>query len=355
MSWLDLFKRNRGDATEQRAEGFTDIAMGVRADWIMGRQGIAELTGAVQGCVSLWEQGLSIAETENRLLTPQMLALTARSLGIRGESVWVIDGNRLIPVDEFDLTTRAAKPRAYRVTIPDTGGGYSTTVLADEILHFTIGANTLAPWRGTAPLRRAQLSASLLHAVEDALGEVFTNAPIGSQITPMPETAPGDNDKLAASFRGKRGRVLLRESTNVQAAGGPAPASDWKPSDLTPSLKDSMAIESWREARHAIMHAFGVLPALISAQATGPVVREAQRHLAQWTLQPIATAIAAEASAKLDTPTIIEVSKPLQAYDAGGRARALTGVVQALAAAQQAGLSDDQVNKAMQFSGVVDP
>ena len=64
--------------------------------------------------------------------------------------------------------------RVYRVTIPDTGGGRSDTVLAGEVLHFRIGADMAAPWAGTAPLRRASLTAGLLHALEDALAETPT-------------------------------------------------------------------------------------------------------------------------------------------------------------------------------------
>ena len=335
---------------ETRSQSYTTMLMDARAD-MLKRGDVSELSATVQGCLSLWEQGLSLADTNNPMLTPSMLALTARSLGLRGESVWVIDDDRLIPVDQFDITTRGSVPRAYRVTIPDVGGGTSTTVLADEVLHFRIGCNPSSPWRGTPPLKRAAVTAGILHAVEDTLSEVFSNAPIGSQIVAMPETAPGDNDKLAASFRGKRGRVLLRESTNVTAAGGPAPAMDWKPSDLTPSLRDSMLVETLREAKGEILNAYGVLPSLVNNQTTGPLVREAQRHLAQWTLTPIATMMAAECTSKLDDTTI-DVSAPLHAFDVGGRARALTGVIAALGMAKEAGLTPEQVAAAMRFADV---
>src|SRR5699024_8838285 len=144
-----------------------------------------------------------------------------------------------------------------------------------------------------------------------------------------PENTTADQSRMEASFRGKRGRVLLPESTNVTAAGGPVPNSDWKANDLTPNLKESMAVETWRDARAAILHIYGVLPALLNGQATGPLVREAQRNLAQWHLQPIANMITHEAGHKLLSEVDMDVSAPLHAFDAGGRARALTGVVQA--------------------------
>lgn len=83
---------------------------------------------------------------------------------------------------------------------------------------------------------------------------------------------------------------------------------------------------------------FGVLPGLVSPATTGPMVREAQRHLAQWMLQPLAVGMAEEATAKLGGAVTLDVMRPLQAYDAGGRARALTAVVQAMAQANEAGV-----------------
>lgn len=348
--WNRLFKR---DAVEHRDKSFTDIAMDFRADAIQGRRGLADLTATAQGCVSLWEQGLSLAEVQGiTLLSPRILSLAGRALGLRGEAVFVIRGDRLMPASHWDVTTRGGVPRAYRVEIPDTGGARAETVLAPEVLHFRVGSDALAPWAGTAPLKRASLTASLLHAIEDALAETYAMAPLGSQIAPMPENPDADNEKLARSFRGQRGRVLLRESVHVGAAGGPVPVTDWKPSDLSPDLSRSMTDASLSAARDAITHAFGVLPALVDPKATGPVIREAQRHLAQWCLQPIAAGIAEEVTEKLGVEVSIDVMKPLQAYDAGGRARALSGVLEALAVAKQGGLTDQEVTAALSFAGV---
>ena len=71
------------------------------------------------------------------------------------------------------------------------------------------------------------------------------------------------------------------------------------------------------------------------------MVREAQRHLAQWTLQPMAEQMAEEASAKLSASVSLDVLRPLQAFDAGGRARAMMGVIQALSQAKDAGIDPE--------------
>jgi hypothetical protein len=111
---------------------------------------------------------------------------------------------------------------------------------------------------------------------------------------------------------------------------------------------DANASEPLRPAaREAVLAAFGVLPGLFNAATTGPMVREAQRHLAGWTLQPIAMLLAEEASAKLGSEIMIDVLRPVQAFDAGGRARALATIVQALAQAKEAGLAPGDMNAAL--------
>lgn len=82
---------------------------------------------------------------------------------------------------------------------------------------------------------------------------------------------------------------------------------------------------------------------------TGPLVREAQRHLAQFVLQPIAEVIAQEASEKFGGKVTFDLIAPLQAYDQGGRARAFATMIDGLTAAKEAGLSPAQVQAALQF------
>src|SRR5690606_26299758 len=112
----------------------------------------------------------------------------------------------------------------------------------------------------------------------------------------------------------------------------------WRASDVTPNLQQAMPIEAWQAARGSILAAFGVLPSLLVDQAQGPVVREAQRHLAQWTLQPIAMLLAEEASQKLGGEIMIDLMRPIQAYDVGGRSRAFATIIEAMARAKEAGI-----------------
>tara|TARA_R110001592_G_scaffold363248_4_gene682152 strand:- start:716 stop:1780 length:1065 start_codon:yes stop_codon:yes gene_type:complete len=338
--------------TRASGTGYTSAIMAARESWISGQSGLGELTGTVQSCVSLWENGLSIAEVKGTdYLSPALLGIAARSLALRGEAVFYIAPDWLIPCSDWDLSTRGGVPRAYRLSIPEAGGGTTQTALASEVLHVRTGSDASAPWTGTSPLTRASLTADMLHSLETALSEAYEYMPLGTQVLPFPESPETDLEKLGHGFRGKRGRTLLRESVNVQAAGGPVPLTDWKPQDMTPDLSRSMSTENLAAARDSILSVFGILPALFNPSTTGPMVREAQRHLAQWQLQPIANCIAAEASEKLDQPVTLDVMRPLQAFDQGGRARAAGAVVELLARAKEAGINPDQALALVNWSG----
>lgn len=351
FGWL---KRRTAEAepveTRASGSGFTSEVIAARWSYISGSRGLAELTATASGCVSLWEGALASADVAGaEVLDRRSMALLARSAALRGEAVFLIGDRRLVPATDWDISTRDGEPRAYRLSIPEVGGGTTRTALAAEVLHVRIGADPAAPWTGVSPLRRASLTAALLSALESALGEAFENMPLGSQIVPFPEAPGVDMETLGRGFRGSRGRVLLRESVQASAAGVPAPAQDWKPSDVTPDLSRAMTRETLDAARHGILGAFGVLPAMFNPSTTGPMVREGQRHLATWTLQPLAELIAEEASAKLGQPVKIDTLRPLQAYDAGGRARAVSAVIGALATAKAAGIEAGDVERVMQL------
>ena len=152
---------------------------------------------------------------------------------------------------------------------------------------------------------------------------------------------------IGAGFRGKRGRVMICESTQVSTVGGPTPHSDWKPQEVKPDLAKALPREMLIESRNSIMNVFGVLPLMFDKSVQGQSIREGQRHLAGWTLQPIAATISEEASNKLWADVVLDVLRPVQAYDARGRARALNGYLEALSRAKEAGLSAEDVNSAL--------
>ena len=346
MGFMDLFRR-KPQLIETRAvqPGYTASLMAAREAWISGGSGLAELTGAVQASVSLWESGLSLADvTGTDLLDRRSMALCARSLALRGECLFLIR-DRLIPATDWDISTRYGEPRAYRVGLPEIGGGRNETVLAGEVLHFRIGCDAVTPWAGSAPLARAKLSASLLDEITTALRDVFRDSPIGSQIIPVPEGSAEDMALMRRSFRGNRGASLVIEGVAQATQAGMNPNIGKSPDQLSPDLSRTLADTLLTQAKGEIYNVFGILPGLTNPATTGPLVRE----LAQLVLQPIAGLMAEEATEKLGAPVAIDVVRPMQAYDHGGKARALNTMLQAMAQAKEAGLDDATVKDALQF------
>jgi len=335
-----LFKRKSPEIEERSSgSGYTAQVMAARDSYISGRRGVAELTSTVQACVGLWTGALAMADvTGTDLLTRAHMAMIARAVALNGEAVFLIGDLGLVPATDWDVTTRDGKPRAYRLSIPEAGGGRTVTALAAEVLHLRIGADMTTPWIGTAPLRRASLTGAMLHAVESSLAEAFENAPLGSQIVHLPEGGADDAATMRGAFRGRRGSTLVIEGVAQATAAGMNPTLGQKPDQLSPDLSRSMTAETLAAAREGIALAYGVLPALLNRSSTGPAVREAQRHLAMWQLQPIAELLADEATAKLGAPIRIDTIRPLQAFDQGGRARALSQIVKTMIEAKEAGL-----------------
>lgn len=351
------FKRSANLQTETRSSGmgYTGLIMAARESYISSASGIGELTAAVQGCVSLWEGAFALADVQGtELLTRHAMGLLARSVALRGECVFLIRGDKLLSCADWDLSTRDGIPRAYRVSISEAGGNRSETALAAEVLHFRIASDPVAPWCGQAPLKRAQLSAQLLQEVETALRDVYRDAPLGSQIVPLPDSSADDMEQMRGAFRGRRGSTLIIEGIAQSTAAGLNPQLGQRAQDLSPDLSKSMTGPTLAAARDAVCMAFGVLPALNNPATTGPMVREATRMLAGWTLQPMAESFAEEATAKLGSKVIIDVGRPLQAFDAGGRARALSQVIEAMGRAKELELTPEQIEaafKSVNFGG----
>lgn len=350
MGLMDIFRR-KPQPIETRAvqPGYTASLMAAREAWISGASGLAELTGAVQASVSLWEGCLSLSDIRGTdMLDRRTMALVGRSLALRGECLFLIR-DRLIPCTDWDMSTRYGMPRAYRVGLPEIGGGRNETVLAGEVLHFRIGCDATTPWAGSAPLGRARLSAGLLDVITTAMRDVFRDAPLGSQIIPVPEGSAEDMDAMRAGFKGRRGASLVIEGVAASTAAGMNPNIGKSPDQLSPHLDKTLADKLLIEAKGEIYGVFGILPGMVNASTTGPMVREAQRHLAQLVLQPIANLLAEEASDKLGGPVTIDVVRPMQAFDHGGKARALGAMLQAWATAKEAGLDDATIQDALKF------
>lgn len=345
MGLMDIFRRSSQvgtNETRSSGTGYTAQVMAARHDYFAGSGNLGELTALVQSCVSLWEGGLANADVSGTpYLDRRKMALMGRSLALRGEALFLIR-DTLIPAYDWDVSTRNGDPVAYQVGIQDAGTSRRETALAGEVLHVRLASSVSSPWAGTSPLQRAPISGQLLQEVETALRDVFRDAPLGSQVLPLPDSSSDDMEAMRGAFRGKRGSTLVIEGVAQATAAGMNPQIGQRAQDLSPDLAKSMATQTMAAAKGAISQSYGVLPALHNEATTGPMIREAQRHLVQFTLEPIAKLIAEEASAKLGGNVVIDVARPLQAFDTGGRARAMMAIVNAMAAAKESGVDIDK-------------
>jgi len=166
---------------------------------------------------------------------------------------------------------------------------------------------------------------------------------------PVPEGSADDMAGLRAGFRGRRGAALVIEGVAQATAAGMNPNIGKSPDQLSPDLSRTLADKLLSDAKHGIFGVFGILPGLMNPATTGPLVREAQRHLAQLVLQPIAGLMAEEASEKLGAAVAIDVVRPMQAFDHAGKARAFGAMLQAMATAKEAGLDGATIQDALQF------
>lgn len=332
------FKRKETE-TRSSGTGYTAQIMAARESWFSGQSGLAELTSTAQFCVDAWSNALAASDVIGTdMLDRRTMALCGRALALRGEVVALITGDGIVPASDWDISTRNGIPRAYRLSIAEAGGGRSETALAGEVLHFRIGSDAVTPWTGQAPLTRAGLSASLLHEVETALRDVFRDSPIGSQIVHLPDSSADDMEQMRSAFKGRRGSTLVIEGVAQSTAAGMNPQLGQKPDQLSPDLQKATHVEALAAAQDGIALAFGVLPSMLHRSAQGNAIREGQRHLATWQIQPMADLMAEEAARKFGGTVKIDVMRNLQAFDAGGRARALKTIMDAMVAAKEAGI-----------------
>ena len=203
MGIFDWFRRTENTEKRSAMSGFTAEVMQMREAYISGRSGLAELTATAQTCISFWENGFALASVGGTdVLDRRTMALIGRSLAVRGEAVFLIR-NRLVPCSDWDVRTRNAVPVAYRISVPEAGGGTTQTALAGEILHIGIGADPAAPWYGSPPLRRSSLTAAMLKRskVRSARSSITRRSAARSYRCPNSQTRtiPRSADPSAAS------------------------------------------------------------------------------------------------------------------------------------------------------------
>ena len=316
---------------ETRADSsYTDALIAAITANARGQQtAFPSAVGALEAASGLVSRAFATAMVETtatpvlRALTPSCLALIGRALVRRGEIVFYIDTSRgqvdLLPCQSHDVDG-GPNPATwtYRCTIggPDMTHTYEDTP-ADGVVHIMYSRDVETPWRGRGPLQSAQLTGRLASEILAALADE-SSGPRGHLIG-IP--VDGDDPTVAAlkpviaALAGKAALVQTGDWGGNESNGRMV----LKPERLGPEPTAAM-VELFKVSREDVLSCCGVNPALVM-DSQGTAMREAYRQFLFGTVAPLGKMVAAELSAKLDTPVKLDWEE-LRASDIAGRARA---------------------------------
>ena len=337
---------------ESRAsQPFTDaITAAIAAQAAGTTAGDPGAIAALETAAGLWSRALAAATITTAdgapvpALTADVLALIARDLIRRGESVFAIEVEGgapvLRPAGSWDVRGpwREADWR-YRLDLFGPSGNVTRFLPAAAVIHCRYAVDPARPWYGLSPLAWARATGTLAANLEQRLGEEAGGSV--ARLIPIPQDGGkgGDGDPLAslkADIAAGKGRALLVETT---AAGwsegkGAAPQSDWRQSRIGADPPATLATLR-SDAALAVLNACGV-PVSLATDADGTGQREAWRRFVMGSVEPVARMIADELARKLDAPGLRFGFESLWAHDLAGRASAFAKMVGAGVAVERA-------------------
>ena len=288
-------------------------------------------TGGAVAAAGLWSRALAVAtvtpDALADLLKGSVLANIGLALGLDGEVLYRLDGDRLSRVSDWNVVGTADPASwAYQCSEAGPSSSETRTVPGDRVLHVRINADPRQPWRGRSPLALASETGRLAGGIEGALADEAVNAP-RAVVVPAPEGAEGLGGTLTA-FRSARGKLEMPET---HAGGlsdkGAAPHRDWNPVRMGPTPPAEL-VTLRGQVEESINACYGIDPVLLASRGDGTLAREALRRFAATVLEPLAVIIADEVEEKLAVRPIFDF-EAVAAYDLVGRARALKGLTEA--------------------------
>ena len=285
---------------------------------------------ALEAAAGLWARAFAAATLTPAVpaITPDVLALIARDLVRRGESVHAVEVEAgvpmLRPAGSWDVRGpwRESEWR-YRLDLFGPSGNVTQFVPSAAVVHCRYAVDPARPWHGLSPLQWARHTGAMAANAELRLSEEASGTV--ARLIPVPQDGGdgGDDDPLAslkADIRTGKGRALVVETTAAGWGEGrqAAPLSDWKQSRVGPDPPESF-VKLRSDAAAAVLDACGVPRALTSSE-DGTAQREAWRRFVMGSVEPVARMVAAELGRKLDTPGLALGFESLWAHDLAGRA-----------------------------------
>ena len=346
----------------RQAQSFTDILVNALVSGASGDAASPSASAALEAAAGHISRGFAVSTVEAApdpvaaALTPDVLALIARNLIRRGESLFLIDvddaGLALRPAGSWDVRGGWVESGWwYLLNLIGPSGNVTRLVPSASVLHFRYSVDPARPWMGVSPLGWANESGALHAGVTNALRSDMKA--VAATVIPMPEQREKpdneDDDPLGPIKRallGAGGKSVFVETTG--AAHGQdrqdAPRQDWQQKRLGPDPAESLS-GLLGLTGHMILAAVGVDPVIAGLQRSdGTAHREAFRRFERLTLQPLARLIEPELRAKLDAPDLALSFNSLRSSDFAGLARAYKAL-------KDSGMSPAEINELLDLGG----
>ena len=329
----------------ERREGggdYSDIIIRLAEAQAAGTAADVGRTAAVEAVSGALSRAFAAATVEGPpwaadAITPPFLALVARDLVRRGQSLHVIrlrddGGVRLAPAADWSWQDGTDDPATWNVRATCYGPAASVTRLvpASGVVFVTWSVTAGTPYAGVSPLTLASVTARLNAEGERALADESSGPT--AQIIPVPaDGGDGEDDDplkmLKADITAAKGKAVLVETTAAGYGEGrqAAPMSDWKAQRLGPAPTEAQARIA-QASFERVLAACGYPPSL-AIDSDGTSQREGLRRWHLGTVVPLARILEAELSRKLEA----EIRLKFDTYplDMVSRAQVVSKLVQA--------------------------
>ena len=337
---MRLWPFGKREPEKRESMPFTDAVVAALTAQASGQGvGSASAIAALEAAVALYASAFAAAKVSPAVpaLKPSTMALIARDLVRRGESLFAIDVDRgmvkLLPAGSWDVRGPWRESAWwYRLDLFGPSGNVTRFLPGAGVAHFRYAVDPARPWLGISPLGWARATGTLAANLETRLGEE-ASTPVGHVVTvPEPDTGEGEDDDedplavLAAQLKAMKGGIWLVPSTAAGWSGDKvdAPQRDWRSERL--GMDPPAAVASLRsDAGESVLSACGVTVALVTA-ADGTSQRESWRRFIMGAVEPLLSRVAEEIEVKLETRVTFDLSG-LMAHDIQGRAASFKAMV----------------------------
>ena len=289
----------------------------------------AAATAAVEASAMFWSLALASATVSPRTpaLSPEVLANIGRQLVKRGQVVYIISTDtgsiKLELASGFNIEAGDDPDTwLYRVQLPKPNRGHIEVIRPGAaLLHFRYAPSITTPWRGVAPWRNANVSATLLGNLEGRLAQE-AGTRVG-YLLPVPVDGGDDSvTTLKSDISKLAGNTALVETTSAGWGDGKAaaPQTDWKPRRMGADPPESLTTLR-SAASQSVLSSCGIPPSLVEPGTDAAGQREAWRRFVAATVRPLARIVEVELERKLERPLTLSFDD-LRSDDLTGRARA---------------------------------